>query len=116
MNRLSLIFYILIFIIIIFLIFSTFKGPDSVKRNSYFNYKFRYYIISAVLSGVIIFSSLKTFNIISVIAFIILFFLFLTILLQITGSNRAGSLPISTNPPPPHLGLDGVSNENRNIY
>jgi len=67
------------------------------------------------LAALVIFSSLRSFNIISFIAFIILSSIFYIILSQITGINKVGSLPQVSYPPPPHLGLDGISNENKYI-
>ena len=70
--------------------------------------------VSLLISALVIFFSIKKINFVSVLAFFILAIL-IYILLTSLGSNVLSiSLPSTTYPVPPHLGLDAVSPDNYN--
>lgn len=68
-------------------------------------------IIALLVSGLIVFGVVGEFGIFSVILLLLTSFFIYIALLNMTGSNRMGALSPAVNPPPPHLGLDGVSLE-----
>lgn len=70
-------------------------------------------LLALIISIIFIFSIVNKFNLITVIVIILFSLLILIFMDSATGTNLVGSLPFATYPNPPHLGLDGVSNENR---
>jgi len=70
------------------------------------------FLLSLVLATLIVLSVVSSFNTATVLVIIVLTMLFYIIMLNINGVNY-GALPDTTFPNPPHLGLDGISIENR---
>jgi hypothetical protein len=75
---------------------------------------FRTFILAVLISILIVFSVVNKFNASTFIIIITLTVLILIIMNSSIGMNLAGSLPSTTYPIPPHLGLDGISLVNRN--
>lgn len=73
-------------------------------------------LLALFIAVVVVFSVVSKFNVITVIVILILAGLILIIFNSSRGMNYDGSLPFATYPNPPHLGLDGVSVENRSMY
>lgn len=74
------------------------------------------FIISLLLALALVFFNSKNFGIISILVSIIIAALIFLLITSTKGDNLAGSLPSTTYPIPPHLGLDGISLENRYPY
>ena len=109
MNILTIFLGIILVILILFLILSSigsfryaFYVPSAIKSAIY----------AFIISSIIIYTTLKQFSMVSILALIILTFIFYLIFSQMKGDNNIGALPSSSYPPPPHLGLDGISLEN----
>lgn len=66
-------------------------------------------IIALLISGSIVFGVVKSSGIFAVVLLLLTSLFIYLAMLNATGSNRIGALPQATYPPPPHLGLDGVS-------
>jgi hypothetical protein len=75
--------------------------------------KIAFFVLIAIL---LVYFSRKKFDTISIISVCILAFMFFLIFMMSSHSYLGNSLPFATYPLPPHLGLDGVSNEVRNSY
>lgn len=76
----------------------------------------KYWIYAFLIALVITLSVITRFRpavLITILIFTVLVFLLLN---STTGVNYEGSLPEATYPPPPHLGLDGVSLQTRASY
>lgn len=71
-----------------------------------------YFLICVGLSSIIVLSALKKINFVSVFSIILLTAIFFVLLTTMGSSVLSVSLPFSTYPNPPHLGLDGVSPSN----
>ena len=71
-----------------------------------------YFFICVGLSSIIVLSALKKINFVSVFSIILLTAIFFVLLTTMGSSVLSVSLPFSTYPNPPHLGLDGVSPSN----
>ena len=69
-------------------------------------------VVSMVLSGIFIFFTLKKIDLISTISFVILALLIYMLLASMGGNIMSVSLPFTSHPTPPRLGLDGVSMDN----
>jgi len=69
--------------------------------------RWKHILFALLLSLVIIFSIIKRFRETTVLTILIFAFLIYLIITADTGDNLAGSLPSTTYPIPPHLGLDG---------
>lgn len=74
---------------------------------------FKYGLTAFVISILIIFSTVSHFNIVTAIVVAVLMTLILIIMNSSRSTNYEGSLPSTTYPIPPHLGLDGVSLVNK---
>lgn len=70
-------------------------------------------IIPFVLAFVIVYFIAGKVTIGSVLIMVLLSIMIYIFINNMTGSNMVGALPRSTYPVPPHLGLDGISSENR---
>lgn len=66
------------------------------------------YIISFSLSIAMVYSATGKIDKLSMFVAVLLGFLLYILISNATGRNLEGSLPFSTYPGPPHLGLDGV--------
>jgi len=66
-----------------------------------------------ILAVGIVYLVAKDFNFATFLIIVLLAIFFYIFQHNMTGSNLAGSLPPATYPIPPHLGLDGISLENR---
>ena len=66
------------------------------------------YIIAFALSFALVFSATGKTNKLAIFVAILLGFLIYLLISSATGRNLEGSLPFSTYPGPPHLGLDGI--------
>lgn len=73
----------------------------------------KHVLLALFIAIVIVFSVVTKFNIIVIIVIIIFTIIILIIMGSSTGIDYSGSLPSTTYPIPPHLGLDGISLENR---
>jgi hypothetical protein len=71
-----------------------------------------YFFICLVLACIIVLTALKKINFVSVFSIILLTAIFFILLTTMGSSVLSVSLPFSTYPNPPHLGLDGVSPAN----
>lgn len=71
-----------------------------------------YFIICLALACIIVLPALKKINFVSVFSIILLTAIFFILLTTMGSSVLSVSLPFSTFPNPPHLGLDGVSPSN----
>lgn len=87
-----------------------------VDRTSSFIISFSksliYFLICVGLSSIIVLSALKKINFVSVFSIILLTAIFFVLLTTMGSSVLSVSLPFSTYPNPPHLGLDGISPSN----
>jgi hypothetical protein len=66
------------------------------------------YIISFALGFALVYTATEKLNRLSFFVSVLLGFLIYLLISSATGRNLEGSLPFSTYPVPPHLGLDGV--------
>lgn len=66
------------------------------------------YVISFSLSIALVYAATAKINKLSIFVSVLLGFLIYLLISSATGRNLEGSLPFSTYPGPPHLGLDGV--------
>jgi len=66
------------------------------------------YVISFALSISLVYAATGKLNKLSLFVSVLLGFLLYLLISSATGRNLEGSLPFSTYPSPPHLGLDGV--------
>lgn len=71
------------------------------------------FITALFLSCILVLSIVTKVSVTTVITIILLSILIYVIMNNIGGADYQNSLPFSTYPNPPHLGLDGVSIENR---
>lgn len=71
-----------------------------------------YFFICLALACIIVLTALKKINFVSVFSIILLTAIFFILLTTMGSSVLSVSLPFSTYPNPPHLGLDGVSPSN----
>jgi hypothetical protein len=69
-------------------------------------------ILSVIFAVILVFIATREFNTASVIVTILIAGLIFLLMTSTNGDNLAGSLPTTTYPNPPHLGLDGVSLSN----
>jgi|688.fasta_scaffold689364_1 hypothetical protein len=86
---------------------------DTVLRNltRFWNFwiKFRWWlIVILIFAGAIVFYNRAQIGVGNALVYIVFFILFLMVILIFKDKS---SLSFSINPLPPHLGLDGVSNE-----
>lgn len=73
-------------------------------------------ITSMIVAGIFIYFVRNHYdNIVLTMAYIILTVIIYILIRSTTGSDMAQSLPYATYPTPPHLGLDGVSVDNRQV-
>lgn len=79
----------------------------TISRNTKMN------LLAFLIAIILVFSVVNKFNIATVIVVIVLAVLILIIMHSSRGINYEDSLPSTTYPIPPHLGLDGVSLVNR---
>ena len=70
-------------------------------------------LIALLISAGIVYGVVHEFGIFSVVLLLLTSFFIYVAMLNMTGSNKLAALSPSVYPPPPHLGLDGVSLENR---
>ena len=70
-------------------------------------------VLAIILTILLVLSVVTKVNLGTFAALIVAVILALTIVENMTGINYEGSLPPTSWPNPPHLGLDGVSLENR---
>ena len=80
-------------------------------RNSYSG-NFKNSLIALLISCLIIIPVLRNFNGVTIISIILMSIIIFIILSTMTGDGLSIALPSVTYPPPPHLGLDGVSLDN----
>jgi uncharacterized membrane protein YjgN (DUF898 family) len=73
-------------------------------------------ILSVIFAVILVFISTREFNVTSAIVTLLLSGLIFLLITSTRGDNLAGSLPTTTYPIPPHLGLDGVNIQNRFPY
>ena len=71
-----------------------------------------YFLVCVALSCLIVLPALKKINFVSIFSIIILTAIFFVLLTTMGSSVLSVSLPFSTYPNPPHLGLDGISPNN----
>ncbi len=74
---------------------------------------FRLGFTAFIISALIVLTTVTRMNMATVIVIVLLTILILLIMNSSVGVNYEGSLPSTTYPIPPHLGLDGVSLVNR---
>lgn len=74
---------------------------------------FRLGFISLLFSTILVLSIITKFRDITIFVILLLTFIIMLIVKSSVSDNYTGSLPSTTYPNPPHLGLDGVSNNNR---
>ncbi len=86
---------------------------DSLERSESELYLWRNSIIAFVLAAVLVFAANKSLSFVGFLVTLLLGSLLFLLISSATGSNIEGSLPSTTYPIPPHLGIDGVSLENR---
>ena len=82
-------------------------------HHNIFSRNFKIGLLALFIAIVLVFSVVTRLNITTVIVIITLAVLIMIIMNSSTGVNYPGSLPDTTYPIPPHLGLDGVSLVNR---
>lgn len=70
-------------------------------------------IFSVVFSVIFVFLATKTIDITSGLIIVVIAGLIFILMTSTVGDNIEGSLPTTTYPNPPHLGLDGISVTNR---
>jgi hypothetical protein len=68
---------------------------------------------SLLFSILLLFPAIKLFSFPGIITVIVTSIMIYIMISSVYGINKVGALPSVTFPGPPHLGLDGVSNENR---
>lgn len=73
----------------------------------------KHIFLSILIAIIVVFAVVTKFQITTLICILILSFIIFMLYTSDYGSNYAGSLPYATYPLPPHLGLDGVSNDIR---
>jgi len=73
-------------------------------------------LLALLISAGIVFGVVRDFGIFSVILLLLTSFFIYVAMLNMTGSNRLAALSPAVYPPPPHLGLDGVSLENQSSF
>jgi len=69
-----------------------------------------YLVIILIFVGIIVFYKKETIGVGNALVYIVFFILFLMVILMF---KDKGSLSFAVTPLPPHLGLDGISNEIR---
>lgn len=73
-------------------------------------------ITSMIVAGIFIYFVRNHYdNIVLSLAYVILTVIIYILIRSTTGSGMAQSLPYATYPTPPHLSLDGVSVDNRQV-
>ncbi len=80
----------------------------SIPENI-FSKNFKIGILAILIAIVLVFSVVTRFNVATVLVIITLTILIMIIMHSSRGPNYVGSLPDTTYPIPPHLGLDGIS-------
>lgn len=77
-----------------------------------------YLVVVLLLVGMLVFYKREHIGTANIVVYIIFFILFLIVLMIFNDSKgvMGDSVPFAVNPLPPHLGLDGVSNEVRYSY
>ena len=80
--------------------------------NDWFSPSFKKWFFAFLLSTLVILSVMSSFDIVAFISIVILAVFFYIIIENVNGVNYS-ALPYATYPNPPHLGLDGISIENR---
>lgn len=85
--------------------------PFTKPHFSYSN-NFKNSLIALLISCIIIVPVLRTFNSVTIISIILMSIIIFIILSTMTSDALGNSVPLVTYPPPPHLGLDGVSLDN----
>jgi hypothetical protein len=70
-------------------------------------------LLATVIAVVLVFVANRELNLVSIFTIIIIGGLLFLLMTATRGGNLAGSLPTTTYPNPPHLGLDGVSLQNK---
>jgi len=73
-----------------------------------FSQKWRHLFYALLIAIIIVLSVVKAFTATTAIVLIIFVLLIYLLITSSTGQDLAGSLPSTTYPIPPHLGLDGV--------
>ena len=68
---------------------------------------------SLLFAILLLFPAIKLFSFPGIITVIVTAIMIYIMISSVYGINKVGALPSTTYPGPPHLGLDGVSNENR---
>lgn len=69
-------------------------------------------LLALLFAIILVFSVVTRFNFITVLVILLLTFIILMLGHASNGNNFEGSLPSTSYPNPPHLGLDGVSLQN----
>lgn len=75
--------------------------------------RWKHIFIALIIATVIVLSIVTKFRITTLIIILIFTFMIFILINTETGINYEDSLPSTTYPVPPHLGLDGVDLENR---
>lgn len=86
---------------------------DTAERGETQLYLWKNSIIAFVLAAVLVFMANRSFTVTGFLVTLLLAALIYLLISSANGSNIEGSLPSTTYPVPPHLGLGGVSLENR---
>lgn len=82
-----------------------------IKRPSrVFTPKINRFLLSLLISILIVLPIYRKVTFMSMITVFLMTFIMFILISNMYGDNLIGSLPYSTYPTPPHLGLDGVPN------
>jgi hypothetical protein len=109
MNIVVISLSMLLLIIILFIVAISVNNFTITDPSLYIKQNTKYILLSVFLSIVIVGYIIRRPNIIFITSVIILSYIFFIIFSSVYSNNYVDSLPDVLTPPPPHLGLNGIS-------
>ena len=112
MNAFNIFLSIVLLAIILFIIAISMNNFTISVPSIYVKKNVKYILLSIFIACCIVGFIVRKFNIIFIVSVIIMTYIFFVIFMTVSTDDYIDSLPESIKPPPPHLGLDGISMNN----
>jgi len=112
MNTLNIILGILLGAVVLFLIAGSMRGFTITMPDLYIKQNIKYLLLSLFIALCLVGVIVRKVGFVFIVSVIILTYITYTIFTTMTSNDYLENAPDAVKPPPPHLGLDGISMSN----
>ncbi len=112
MNTLNIILGIILGAIVLFLIAGSMRSFTFTMPEIYIKQNIKYLLLSIFISLCLVYVIVRKIGFVFIVSVIILTYITYTIFTTMTTNDYIENAPDAVKPPPPHLGLDGISMSN----